>query len=173
MYNPRSYEQITFFDLVIFDCDGVLVNSEPLANQVYVHMLEEYGHQVNTEQYLREFSGASISKRLEVTIAEIELDSALKFPSIFNERLSRSAMKRNSSLSLAFMRSLKVCHVPICVASNGSREEIMLRLKIAQLTEHFGKMRSSADWKCRIPSLRLMFSLPRPKRSTYPLPDAL
>jgi beta-phosphoglucomutase-like phosphatase (HAD superfamily) len=37
------------YDLVIFDCDGVLVNSEPLTNQVYVQMLGEYGHQVDTK----------------------------------------------------------------------------------------------------------------------------
>ena len=35
------------FDLVIFDCDGVLVNSEPLVNQIYVQMLGEFGFQVD------------------------------------------------------------------------------------------------------------------------------
>jgi phosphoglycolate phosphatase len=37
------------YDLVIFDCDGVLVNSEPLANKVYVQMLGEFGYQVDAE----------------------------------------------------------------------------------------------------------------------------
>jgi len=43
----------TSFDLVIFDCDGVLVDSEPLANQVYVQILGEHGYQVNKDEYLR------------------------------------------------------------------------------------------------------------------------
>ena len=37
----------TSYDLVIFDCDGVLVESEPLATRVFVQMLAEYGFKVN------------------------------------------------------------------------------------------------------------------------------
>ena len=65
-YNPALMKN-TSYDLVIFDCDGVLVNTEPLANQVYVQILEEHGHRVNSEEYMLEFSGASIKQRLEVT----------------------------------------------------------------------------------------------------------
>jgi phosphoglycolate phosphatase len=126
----------TSFDLVIFDCDGVLVNSEPLANQIYVQMLGEYGHHVNTEEYQREFSGARITRRLEVTSQKLNWTPPENFLSIFDERFSSLAEKELKPVPgiHALIESLSV---PICIASNGSREEIVLRLKIAQLTKYF------------------------------------
>ena len=136
LYNPASMNT-TSFDLVIFDCDGVLVNSEPLANQVYVHMLGEFGYQVDTEQYLREFSGAAIYKRLDATSKKLNWTPPENFLPIFNERLSVLTEKELQPV-IGIHSLIESLSVPICVASNGSREEIILRLKIAQLTEHFG-----------------------------------
>ena len=125
------------FDLVIFDCDGVLVDSEPLANQVYVHMLGEFGHQVDAEQYLREFSGEYIYKRLEITSQKLNWTPPADFLSIFNKRLSALAKKELRPV-IGIHPLIESLPVPICVASNGTYEEIKLRLKIAQLTDHFG-----------------------------------
>ena len=57
----------TPFDLVIFDCDGVLVKSEPLACQVYVQMFAEFGFHLDYAETLREFHGVTLPKRLEIT----------------------------------------------------------------------------------------------------------
>ena len=133
------------FDLVIFDCDGVLVNSEPLANQVYIRMLGDFGHQVEDEhyQYLREFSGATITKRLEVTSQKLNWTPPANFLDIFNERLS--ALVDNELRPVPGIHSLITSlTVPICVASNGSREDILARLRIAQLTDQFGEAIFSA-----------------------------
>jgi phosphoglycolate phosphatase len=51
-------DRIEAFDLLIFDCDGVLVDSEPLVNRLYVEMLGELGHVLDYEQSLSEFAGA-------------------------------------------------------------------------------------------------------------------
>ena len=125
------------FDLVIFDCDGVLVNSEPLANQVYVQMLGEFGFHVDAEQYLREFSGVYIPDRLKITSQRLNWTPPVNFLSTFNKRLSIRV--HNELQAVDGIHSLiESLSVPVCVASNGSREEIMLRLKIGQLTEYFG-----------------------------------
>jgi beta-phosphoglucomutase-like phosphatase (HAD superfamily) len=92
--------KISSFDLVIFDCDGVLVNSEPLANQVYVHMLGEFGYQVDAGQYLREFSGAYIYKRLEVTSQRLNWTPPANFLSVFNERLLTLTEKELQPVSI-------------------------------------------------------------------------
>ncbi|MCE9647733.1 MAG: HAD family hydrolase [Chloroflexi bacterium] len=125
------------FDLVIFDCDGVLVNSEPLANQVYVQMLGDYGYQVNTEEYLREFSGVAITQRLAVTSQRLNWSPPENFHAVFNQRLATLTQRELQPVPgiHALIDSLTA---PICVASNGSRSEIMLRLKIANLTDKFG-----------------------------------
>src|SRR5438128_8318351 len=44
-------------DLIIFDCDGVLVDSEPIVNRVFVEMMAELGFELDYEDTLREFSG--------------------------------------------------------------------------------------------------------------------
>jgi phosphoglycolate phosphatase len=138
MYNPAAMNKTSSFDLVIFDCDGVLVNSEPLANQVYVHMLGELGIHVDAEQYLREFAGVTIYKRLDATSKKLNWTPPVDFAAIFNKHLSALAEKELQPVTgiHALIESLPT---PICVASNGSREEIVHRLKIAQLIHHFEK----------------------------------
>jgi len=126
----------TPFDLVIFDCDGVMVNTEPLANQVFVHMLGEHGYQVNSEEYLREFSGAAVTKRLEVTSQKFNWTPPSNFIPTFHERLS-TLTQRELQLVPGIHALIESLSVPICVASNGTRKEILLRLKLAKLTEYF------------------------------------
>ena len=125
------------FELVIFDCDGVLVDSEPLANRVFVDMLRDGGHPVDTDEYQREFSGASIFHRLEVTSRKLNWTPPADFLPVFHERLI--ALTERELKPVAGVREvLESLSVPICLASNGSREEILLRLQIANLTEYFG-----------------------------------
>jgi beta-phosphoglucomutase-like phosphatase (HAD superfamily) len=38
------------FDAILFDCDGVLVDSEPITNRVLAEMLGELGWQITTEE---------------------------------------------------------------------------------------------------------------------------
>jgi len=135
MYNRIPMNKNSF-DLVIFDCDGVLVDSEPLANQVYVQMLAEYGFHVNHEEYLHKFSGVSIHNRLEVTSKQLSWTPPTDFYPLFNVRLA--ALSKQELKPVAGIHALiESLTVPICIASNGSRSEIMLRLKIAELTEQF------------------------------------
>ena len=48
------------FELVIFDCDGVLVDSERIANQVFCTMLNELGLPVTLEDMFERFVGLSM-----------------------------------------------------------------------------------------------------------------
>ncbi|MBK8616785.1 MAG: HAD hydrolase-like protein [Anaerolineales bacterium] len=91
------------YDLVIFDCDGVLVNSEPLANQVYVEMLAEHGFQVNAEEYLQKYSGAAIHKRLETTSQQLNWVPPADFYPVFNAA-GRAHRKKSSNPSPTFTR---------------------------------------------------------------------
>lgn len=127
----------TSFDLVIFDCDGVLVDSEPLANQVYVQMLWELGYRVNIDEYLHEFAGAALPKRLEVTSRKLNWTPPENFLPLFHQRLSELTEKELKPVP-GIHDLIQSLTVPICIASNGSREEILLRLRIARLTDYFG-----------------------------------
>jgi HAD superfamily hydrolase (TIGR01509 family) len=128
----------TSYDLVIFDCDGVLVDSEPLANQVYVQMLAEYGFQVNTEEYLHKYSGAAIINRLESTSQQLNWTPPADFYPVFNSRLS-VLTKQHLKPVPGIHELLDNLTTPVCIASNGSRGEVILRLKIADLAKYFGE----------------------------------
>src|SRR5258706_13994962 len=136
MYNP-ALMNTNPYDLVIFDCDGVLVESEALVCQIYVQMLAEYGHALDYEETLRKFYGVTLSNRLKVSAQELGWTPPAEFIPIFNERLL--ALSERELLPVPHIYELiKSLSVPICVASNGSREEIVFRLKVAGLTARFG-----------------------------------
>ncbi len=50
------------FDLVIFDCDGVLVDSERITNQVFCTMLNELGLKVTLDDMFERFVGHSMQQ---------------------------------------------------------------------------------------------------------------
>ena len=51
--------------LVIFDCDGVLVDSEPIANRVLAELLSEAGFLTTTEESMSRYTGRSLSGVIE------------------------------------------------------------------------------------------------------------
>jgi HAD superfamily hydrolase (TIGR01509 family) len=125
------------FDLAIFDCDGVLVDSEPLANQVFVEMIREHGFDIDEPAYLRKFSGITLPDRIQTTAQELNWMPPQDFHQIFNERLAILTRERLQPVQ-GIHELLKSLPVPVCVASNGSREEVDLRLELSGLTNVFG-----------------------------------
>jgi HAD superfamily hydrolase (TIGR01509 family) len=137
MYNPALMNTIPSFDLVIFDCDGVLVESETLACQIYVQMFADYGHPLDFAETLQKFYGVTLSNRIKVSARELDWTPPDDFISIFNQRLLD--LSERELQTVPYIHELiESLSMPICVASNGTREEITFRLKVARLTEHFG-----------------------------------
>ena len=136
MYNPASMNKPPF-DLVIFDCDGVLVESEELACRVYVDMLRDYGYSLEYKETLHKFYGMTLDTRLKISAQELDWTPPEDFKPIF--------FQRQRELSRTQLRAIPHIHeliesitLPICVASNGSREEVIFRLTTAGLIERFG-----------------------------------
>lgn len=125
------------FDLAIFDCDGVLVESEPLANQIFVEMVREHGFEIDEPAYLRKFSGITLPDRIKTTAVELNWTPPQNFHHVFNERLAILTRKKLQPVQ-GIYDLLKSLPVPVCVASNGSREEIDLRLELSNLASIFG-----------------------------------
>ena len=55
----KSFYKMKKYSCVIFDCDGILVDSEPLAEAVIVTMTNEIGIHINTEYAKINFKGDS------------------------------------------------------------------------------------------------------------------
>lgn len=57
------------FDAILFDCDGVLVDSEPTTNAVFGAMLRELGADITDEETLHRFVGKSVREELDAIAA--------------------------------------------------------------------------------------------------------
>lgn len=115
------------FDLVIFDCDGVLVDSEPIANHILTTMLNEAGLVITYEETCRQFTGLSN----EACIAEAErmLGSPLS-PTFLDEFLEREleTLRKGVEPVPGVVDVLTDLRMPVCVASSGMPEKIRTTL---------------------------------------------
>lgn len=124
------------FDLIIFDCDGVLVDSEPIVNRLFVEMLGERGFSLDYEQVLREFSGASMASRLDAMRHRLAWATPPEFVEAFDRRLAQ-AMERELRPVPGVQEALARLGGRWCVASNGSHQEMRARLGLTGLLHHF------------------------------------
>ncbi len=124
------------YDLIIFDCDGVLVDSEALACVVHADVMTQYGYTITAEQVHDRFLGRSAREaRLEV---ESELGRA--FPDTYTAQL-RSTIDRVFGEQLTPVRhiaeTLAKLSQRICVASSGTPTRIRSSLTTTGLIDYF------------------------------------
>jgi HAD superfamily hydrolase (TIGR01509 family) len=134
--------------LVIFDCDGVLVDSEPIAARVLAELLGELGEPTTAEDCLRCFTGFSIA----AVIRSIEARRKRPLPANFRERLrARDAAAFRAGLTAIDGVGEVVRKLPLakCVASSGSLEKMRLTLSITGLLGCFEPHLFSAEMVAR------------------------
>ena len=124
------------FDLLILDCDGVLVDSEPIVNQVFVQMLSDRGFRLDLDETLREFAGSSLSNRLTVVGGRLGWAVPAEFIAAFEHRLAQQFHQKLRPVS-GVADALTQLGGRRCVASNGSHADMRLRLGLVQLLQHF------------------------------------
>jgi HAD superfamily hydrolase (TIGR01509 family) len=120
------------FDLVIFDCDGVLIDSEPIANAVFARQLATVGMDFTPEQVMRTFIGHSrdscIAMAGRIRGAALPGDFARKWDDALHEALDREVRPVEGIPEL-----LRALETPFCVASNGEPEHMRRGLTAAGL----------------------------------------
>jgi HAD superfamily hydrolase (TIGR01509 family) len=123
-------------ELIIFDCDGVLVDSEPIVNRLFVEMLGELGYHLDYERTLRESSGGTMAMRMSSTQQRLGWQPPADFTAQFDRRLS-AALQRELRPVPGVRALLADLLVPWCVASNGSHDDVRSRLDYAGLLAEF------------------------------------
>jgi HAD superfamily hydrolase (TIGR01509 family) len=124
-------------DLVIFDCDGVLVDSELLSARVLISQLSELGIDLSVEQFRHEFLGrsfASASHQLKLRTgrdlpANFAPDYFVRLNALFATDLKPMAGVKQVLTSLT---------VQNCVASGSIPPRLDFSLKVCGLDAHFG-----------------------------------
>jgi HAD superfamily hydrolase (TIGR01509 family) len=128
------------FDAVLFDCDGVLVDSEPITNRVLTEMLGELGWQLSVEETMRIFVGKMVKD--EAPLIEARTGFA-----ITHEWLTQFRERRNTALD-SELRAIdgaadavhalhRTLNGRIAVASGADRVKIELQLLKAGILDRF------------------------------------
>ena len=137
-------------DVIIFDCDGTLVDSERLGHEVLVEHVAQHGLKLTVEDAMTRFRGIKMAE----SIARLEALLGRSLPDSFVPELrARMAQAFTARLqpvdgALELVRSLTL---PFCVASSGPRDKIELTLSVTGLLPYFtGRIFSSYEvgaWK--------------------------
>ena len=124
------------YKCIIFDCDGVLVDSEPIANKILVEMANELGANIDLDYALKNFKGASI-QRCQEQIADLATERLPdNFLPDFRER-SFESFRKNIQPVEGITEVLENLEIPFCVASSGPENKIRLNLELTGLLPHF------------------------------------
>ncbi|MFE3471031.1 MULTISPECIES: HAD family hydrolase [unclassified Streptomyces] len=127
------------YELVIFDNDGVLVDSEPIANTILAGYLTELGHPTSYEESLRDYMGAAMHRVHDL----VEERSGEKLPDDFEATLYARTFSAFQEELVAvdgveeLLGKLVADGVDYCVASSGSHEKIRVGHRKTGLDQWF------------------------------------
>ena len=137
-------------EAVIFDCDGTLVDSELLANEVLVEYATGFGVPITLEEALECYVGG----RMADCVKDMERRLGSKLPASFVPELrARTAevFRQRLQAMEGAAEMLATLRVPCCVASSGPSEKIELSLRLTGLLSRFeGRIFSAYEigyWK--------------------------
>jgi HAD superfamily hydrolase (TIGR01509 family) len=132
-------------ELVIFDCDGVLIDSERLAVKVDVEVLGELGWPLTEAEVIKRFVGRSDRD----AHAEIEAHLGHQLPDGFDEAVEhryRDAFADALTPVEGVLDALDQIALPTCVASSGTHDHMRFTLGLTGLYERFaGRIFSAED----------------------------
>ncbi|WP_405659462.1 HAD family hydrolase [Streptomyces sp. RK9] len=137
------------YELIIFDNDGVLVDSEPISNKMLAAYLTEVGHPTSYEESLRDYMGGAMHRVHDLVLERTGQRLPDDFDEVFHERVF-AAFKRDlepMAGAMDVLEKLTAEGVPFCLASSGSHERIRVGHRKTGLDKWFddGRIFSSQD----------------------------
>ncbi|MGW3355681.1 HAD family hydrolase [Streptomyces bungoensis] len=137
------------YDLVIFDNDGVLVDSEPISNRLLAAYLTELGHPTSYEESIRDYMGSAMHRIHELILERTGQRLPDDFDDVFHARVFAAFERELRAVAGVdgVLEKLAADGVPYCVASSGSHERIRVGHRSAGLGRWFEEDRifSSQD----------------------------
>jgi HAD superfamily hydrolase (TIGR01509 family) len=127
---------MTATELVIFDCDGVLIDSEMLACRVEAEQLSALGVSMTTEEVVRRFAGVS-AKDVRATI---ERENGRTLPADYESRIARlveQTMAQELRAIPGVHQLLPLLSTQYCIASSSAPEKLRYSLSLTGLYDIF------------------------------------
>jgi len=132
--------------LVIFDCDGVLVNSEPIANEVGAKWITALGWSMDAAEARARFLG--LSDTAMFALVEQKIGRSITDEEIAQNHELITARFEAELQAIpgvaAVVEDLAARSIPLAVASSGERAQILTNLAKVGLLIYFGDQISSA-----------------------------
>jgi HAD superfamily hydrolase (TIGR01509 family) len=132
---------------IIFDCDGVLVDSEPISMRADVEILQQHGFVISERDAHDRFVG----KTFQAMLNDISENEGVSFPSGLSEQKNR--MMEELYLTelrivpgiVDVLNHLKRKGIGISIGSNSPKARVELALKLMGITNYFSAITSVAD----------------------------
>ncbi len=134
------------FKHIIFDCDGVLIDSENISMRVDQEILAEHGIRLSLEDLHSRFVGTT----LDDMIAELEAEHKVHLPQNLHDRKEVKMFEayRNSLQPVAgVIDALNAIKIPKSIGTNGPRLRCLEALRIVGLFDHFPAVTTYEDVK--------------------------
>jgi HAD superfamily hydrolase (TIGR01509 family) len=128
------------FDAVLFDCDGVLVDSEPITNGVLRDMLEERGWALSAAECQRLFIGRAVKDQSALIEAKTGQALSEDWMQAFRLRRNNELIRRLSAIDgahVAVAAAHQHCAARIACASGADRFKVELQLQHVGLMPYF------------------------------------
>ncbi|MEW2516242.1 HAD family hydrolase [Streptomyces sp. NPDC046870] len=137
------------YDLVIFDNDGVLVDSEPISNRLLAAYLTELGHPTTYEDSIRDYMGSAMHRIHDLVLERTGKRLPAEFDEVFHARVFAAFERELRPVPgvAGVLEKLAADGVPYCVASSGSHARIRVGHRTTGLDRWFPQERvfSSED----------------------------
>ncbi|GAA5002671.1 HAD family hydrolase [Streptomyces siamensis] len=137
------------YDLVIFDNDGVLVDSERISNTILAAHLTELGHPTSYEDSIRDYMGSAMHRIHDLVHERSGRRLPDDFDDVFHARVFAAFERELEPVpgAMQVLEKLAADGVPYCVASSGSHERIRVGHRKTGLDQWFDAERvfSSQD----------------------------
>lgn len=123
-------------ELIIFDCDGVLIDSEVISQRVLLRMLKTLGANVSPDYFNTHFLGYSFDHVQK----KIRDDFSITLPSNFSEHYQQVLIDEFSTKLTPtdqLIWAITQLNIPYCVATSSSPQRVSRALAITQLAHYF------------------------------------
>ncbi len=130
--------------LIIFDCDGVLVDSELIACRAVSCCLNKAGIDMSVEDVVRLYMGISVETMTNDLMVRFPNRLPADFPDVL-QRSTREAFDHDLKPMEGVEDVLQIIRFPACVASSSERERIIHSLEITGLLGYFNSNIFSAS----------------------------